>query len=284
MKILVDKRHSGLGKEKRLEWLRVRHPCPRALILVPPLIGGNVSQQVITFRRLIRKGYDLVTFNYSGHGNSSDKFSLRATIRDTLHMLARSFRISSQEKLPLYGIASCYSAIPVLYAAQHFAEPFKGLILINAIASLSLPPVIRSFLQYYRGTTPARISPRGLMRGVRQYADFLFPDILKSRDCFGTLERRRTRLLKTVSEFFTFNALQGVCLAKTPVLCLYARNDRVLEIFDVGMKLNYENEIRRVCPQARFRPLDGDHFFSPHAARGEALESIISFLRYSPSG
>jgi pimeloyl-ACP methyl ester carboxylesterase len=283
MKIVVDKRHADLGRQKRLEWVRVRHPRSGGLIFVPPLIGGNFAQQVKTFRRLIRQGYDLITFNYSGHGNSSDKFSPGATIRDTLYMLAHTFHISSQERLPLYGIASCYSAMPMLYAAHHFAEPFKGLILINAVANLSLQPVLRSFLQYYRQIFRAQDRRQGFMKAGMQYADLLFPNILKGRDRFGMLERRRTRMLKTVAEFFTLNPLQNVRLVKTPVLCLYARNDRILEIFDVGMKLSYEDDIRRVCPQALFHALDGDHFLSPHTARGEALKSIISFLRLSPS-
>jgi hypothetical protein len=106
---------------------------------VPPLIGGSLSQQVSSFRSLIRREYDLVSFNYSGHGSSSDQFSLGATIRDTFYMLTRTYSLCKKEQLPLFGIASCYSAIPILYAVHHLAEPLKGLVLINAIPNLPGP-------------------------------------------------------------------------------------------------------------------------------------------------
>jgi len=67
-------------------------------------------------------------------------------------------------------------------------------------------------------------------------------------------------------------------LDKTPVLCLYARKDRILEIFDTGFKKNYENDIKRLCPQVTFHSLDVDHYFSQPMARNEALKSIVSFF------
>ena len=139
-----------MGKRDALEWVRVRHRSPWGLLFVPPLIGGNVSQQVRLFRWLIRRGYDLLSFSYSGHGASSDRFSLRASMRDTGHMLFHASRLSDDEGLPLLGIASCYSAIPVLHAVHHLAEPIKKLVLINAIPALGPRAVVRSFVSYYR--------------------------------------------------------------------------------------------------------------------------------------
>jgi hypothetical protein len=108
--------------------------------------------------------------------------------------------------------------------------------------------------------------------------DFLFPGIVKNENYFGVLQRRRTSLFRIVSELFTWNPLHGVRLDKTPVLCLYARKDRILEIFDTGFKLKYEYDIKQLCPQAIFNSLDVDHYFSLPIARKEAFKLINSFL------
>ncbi|MCK4790323.1 MAG: hypothetical protein KAV87_41685 [Desulfobacteraceae bacterium] len=278
MKTLFEKGRYSVGKKQSLEWIRVRTCSPRGLVFVPPLIGGNLSQQVSSFRWLIRREYDLVSFNYSGHGSSSDRFSLGATMRDTLHMLCRTWRLTEKEQLPLFGIASCYSAIPMLYATHCLKEPIKKLVLINAISSLGPQAVISSFMTYYRKVFPTRKSLRRLKATVGHYVDLLFPGIAKGRDYFGVLERRRTRLFRTISEFFTLNPLKELHLEKTSVLCLYARKDTVLEIYDHGARANYQNDILRVCPQTLFHPLDGDHFLSLPMAKGQAVRSILSFL------
>jgi len=142
MKTLFEKGRYSVGKKQSLEWIRVRTCSPRGLVFVPPLIGGNLSQQVSSFRWLIRREYDLVSFNYSGHGSS----------------------------------------------------------------------------------------------------------------------------------------LKELHLEKTSVLCLYARKDTVLEIYDHGARANYQNDILRVCPQTLFHPWDGDHFLSLPMAKGQAVRSILSFL------
>jgi len=223
MNTIFEKGYLNTGKNKSIEWGHIRNASPKGLIFVPPLIGGKLAQQVISFRWLIRKKYDLISFNFSGHGDSSDKFSLKSSNQDTLYMLLHVCRMSQKESLPLYGIASCYSAIPILYAAHSLKEPFKRLVLINAISKLCLKSVINSFFSYYRKKFSPHKSLKKTIEAVSYYMDFLFPGIEKNENYFGVLERRRTSLFRIVSELFTWNPLHGVCLDKTPVLCLYAR-------------------------------------------------------------
>ncbi len=266
-----------------LEWVRVRTDSPKGIVFAPPLIGGDLSLQVLTYRRLIRKGYDLVSYSYSGHGNSTDKFSLGATIHDTLYMLNRVKVLSEKEKVPLFGIASCYSSIPCLYAAHNLAEPFERLVLINALPKLGTGSVLISFLNYYRkifANNPERSEGKS---GLVQYFDFLFPNIMKGKDNFGVLERKRTKLAKTVSEFFTMNPLKDVKLRKTPVLCLYARRDRFLDIYNAAFKVDYEENIRELCPCARFRILEGGHYVSLKRTRENAVRHIDMFFHPSLS-
>jgi len=58
MKTVFEKGRHSAGK-KSLEWVRVRNGSPQGFEFVLPLIGGNVSQQVIAFRWLVRQGYNL---------------------------------------------------------------------------------------------------------------------------------------------------------------------------------------------------------------------------------
>ena len=278
MKIFFERSRHALGKGNTLDWLRVRNGHPRGLVFVPPLIGGELSQQVSTFRWLIRRKYDLLSFSYSGHGHSSGTFSLGATLTDTFHMLGHASRLSEKEQLPLLGIASCYSAIPFLHALYHLAEPAIKLVLINAIPTLGPRAVVCSFLAYYGKVFTGKKRPLGLRTAAGDYADTLFPGIAKGKGVFGVLERSRAKLLKTLREFFTLRPLERVRLAKTPVLCLYARKDRILEIYDGGIHDNYQKDIRRLCPQALFHPLGGDHFLSSPLVKGEAARSITSFF------
>ncbi len=282
MNTLFEKGFYRVGRRDSLEWVRIRNNSPRGLVFVPPLIGGDLSQQVGIFRRLIRRQFDLISFSYSGHGGSSNKFSLGTTIRDTIHMLSSACRLTDTEQLSLFAIGPCYSALPLLYAVYHLGEPVKRLVLVNAIPRLGPQAVMSSFIAYYRKFFPAQRGLPGLSAAARHYADALFPGITKGKDHFGALKRRRARLLKTISEFVTLRPLEGVCLTRTPVLCLYARKDRVLQIYDGGIDANYQSDIRRICPLALFRSLDGDHFMSLPIAKGEAERSITSFFRNSP--
>jgi hypothetical protein len=193
-------------------------------------------------------------------------------------MLCEVQKISHGEGLPLFGIASCYAAIPFLHATDRLFEPVKRLVLINAISRLSVCAIIRSFCSYYYHILFSRNIFPGLRVALMQYADMLFPGIPKNRDLFGALRRKRARVGKIVSEFFTLDPLRDVCLARTPTLCLNASDDSVLDIFNLGAWSNYQRDIKRICPETEFQILRGDHFFSGSASREQATQLISSFF------
>jgi pimeloyl-ACP methyl ester carboxylesterase len=277
MKYVYEKRWE-IHSTVRLEWGRVHVPKPRGILFVPPLIGGDYVQQIRHFRRLIRRGYDLVSFNFAGHGGSTDKFSLEGTIRDTRIILDCTRRIGRREGLPIFGIGACYPAIPLLFLAGSPEGRFQKVILINAILGLSPRAVVRSFLDYYGHLRRTQRRAPRLMEALRRYVDFIFPGVAKSRRGFGALERHRTRLFKTLYDAFVLNPLKSIRLSRTPVLCLYSTDDPVLNLFDGMFGSDYEAEVRRVCPLARFRKMSTDHFLSHPRARTEVLEDLIRFL------
>ena len=279
MKTHFEKRRHEIEQRDVLEWVRVRNKSPHGLVFVPPLIGGTISQQVNAFRWLIRRGYDLFSFNYSGHGDSSDKFSLGATLRDTWYMLGYAAGLGQRENLPLFAIASCYSAMPVLYAAHHLREPIRRLVLINGIPTLGPQAVLQSFFLYYGRIFSRKRGPLGLWAALMDYADSLFPEVVKKKGRFGVLERSRAKFLRTIAEFFTLQPLKGVKLKQTPVLCLRSREDTILDIYGGHLNDNYRNTMRGICPMASFQAIEGDHFLSLPSAKGAAVRSISAFFK-----
>ena len=265
-------------KDAAIDWIHIRTPDPRALLFVPPLIGGHHAQQVRHFRRLIRRGYDLVSFNYTGHGDSAGKFSLEAALRDTRSALQRAAAISQREALPLFGIGVCYPAIPLLACAARFPGVFDKIVLVNAVMGLRPRAIIRSFFDYYSELRRTENRTPRLAEAFRRYADFIFPGVVKSRHRFGTLHRRRTRLLKTLWDAVFLDPLSDVHLPRTPVLCLYSTHDRIIRITENVLGDRYEDDVRRVCPLATFRPLAADHFLSHPDARSAAFGDVLAFL------
>lgn len=259
------------------EWVRLRNQNPEGLVFLTPLIGGSRSHLIRHFRFLTKFQFDLFSFSYSGHGHSSNRFCPSRSISDTVIMLRKARSACRREGLPFYGIAMSYAAIPVLYGANLLQEPFDRLVLINAIPRLGWIELLRSFSTYCR-----EISPPGHMKELmelpRAYLDFLFPHVRKGKRFFGNLERKRTQVFKTIAEFLAFNPLRGIQISETPVLCLYAGDDRLLRMYDNPVGPAYEKMIRQLCPRAVFGRLAGGHFLSCNMSRRQAIDWIGDYF------
>lgn len=279
-------RHSHrAGPGKRLEWVHLRRPNPCGALFSPPLIGGGGLLSIRHLRRLAHSGYDLLSFNYAGHGRSTPPFSLGTTLRDTRRMLALAKGHSEHRRLPLFGVGLCYGGIPLLRAAWEAGEPLRGIVLINALPRLLTFNLLRSLLALRRRMQATRGDSASLRRMARTYADRLFPNIPTNLSRFGILERRRIRLGRTLWEALTRNPLRGVCLETTPVLSLYSPHDPLLGAYRLfRADGHYEDHIRRICPQATFVLLSGDHFLSAPDDRRKACRAIVSFLRMTGAG
>ena len=265
-----------IGEHQSIEWVRTRYHRPQGLVFIPPLIGGDLSQQISDFRWLIKQRYDLVSFNYSGHGKSTNLFSIGASLRDTQHILSDTGSAATREAVPLFGIASCYGAIPLLSAVHRLKQSLAGIVLINAVPGFFPDVMLTSFLSHYRQVFYSRNTFTGFPTALKQHTDRLFPGITKGKDHFGTLKRRRAALAKTIFEFLTLEPLKGVRLDHIPVLCLHAQKDSILNIYR-----DYRDNIRAVCPQVRFHCLKADHFLSHANVRREATHLISNFLGFA---
>ncbi|MGD8367652.1 MAG: hypothetical protein PVG78_08420 [Desulfobacterales bacterium] len=267
------------GRNAPLEWVMATHQNPRALIFAPPLIGGLAAQQIRLYRRLIQSGYDLFSFSYSGHGLSWGRFSFAASIRDTRHALLHAACQARRRKIPVFGLATSYSAIPLLCAGRTDPSPFSKLVLINPLTRLCPLSVLRAFWSFCRRQPRPFSSEKRRYIYVKSYLDSLFPGIGKGLNRFGTLQRSRARTARILTEVLLQDPLSGVVLAHTPALCLYGRQDDILRIFHPDMGQDYEPVIRSICPRTRFQVYPGGHFLRSLKARAVVEGSILSFLR-----
>jgi hypothetical protein len=277
MRSIVERRLTPVGG-RQLETLRVRVRSPRGLVFVPPLVGGDAAQQLRNFRRLIRMGYDFFSFSYPGHGRSTDRFSHAAAIQDTVALLNLVAQANRRDNLPMWGIACCYAAIPLIYGNSRLGAPLGKLVLINAVFDLSARAALASFLRYYR-EIHGRQRPLSPVREIfRRYLDFMFPNVQTDRHGFGRLHRRRIRLFRTLMDVVWLRPLDAVCEDRTRALCLYGREDNILRFYGAGYPISYEMTVRRIFPAVEFQPLPGDHFLSYPITRDETLGRIRSFF------
>ena len=263
---------------RNVEFIRLRTQFPRAMVFIPPLIGGNLAQQVRCFRKLAACGYDLASFTYSGHGKSTGRFSLDVALTDTVRVLDHVRRLCRIEGLPLSGIGSCAAAIPLLYAAAARPQAFSGLVLINAVTRIRLTSILGSLLTYYRVIFRRNHRRYTLADVIRSYFEFMLPEVVRTQGAFGELAFRRIKPVRIFFEILAWNPLKRLSLDQVPVLCLYGREDRILKLYEAGCESRYRARITRLCPKVRFVPLEGDHFLSRPEVRFGAISEMSAFL------
>ncbi len=276
---LTERRLCPYGGGHHLEWMQMRAPRARGTIFAPPLVGGDGLLALRHLRPLRSKGYNLLSFNYSGHGLSSRPFSIRQSFRDTQCLLAFVRRHPRRFVEPHYGVGICYAAIPLVNALHRIGEPLPRIVLINAIPRLFSRNLLHSFWDFRRNLGTERWPAANLAFQMRRYAEFLLPGITINRRQFGLLALRRMRMLQTLVDWLASRQLRGVRLAQTAVLCLYSSDDRVFRAFRYfDAPRDYEAALRQVCPTAQFIRLEGDHFLSNRQDRQQALTAVTTFF------
>jgi pimeloyl-ACP methyl ester carboxylesterase len=270
--------HIKTGVKGGVQWVRAHGFRPRGIVFVPPLIGGHALQQIHALRRLAHRRLDVISFCYAGHGESSGVFSFQASLDNCSAVLDWARGQSLQERLPLYGIASCFGALPMIHSAAQRHEPLARMVLVNAVPHWRWENVAIHFVRRWFFQTRGWLSIAGIRMAMDEYLQDLFPRVVHRSRSFGILSRRRMRWLKMTAELWAFRHRPTVPLHNTPVLCAYGRRDRLLRQMGFVNWSGYETDILNVCPQARFWQLDGDHFLSRPAVRYRLLDTVAHFL------
>jgi len=266
------------GVARGVEWIWAGSSKPRGIVFVPPLIGGHALQQIRVLRPLVRRNLDLLSFNYAGHGNSAGPFCLQNSVDNCLTLMDRTVNQSRKANLPIFGVASCYGALPMLHALGQLKEPLSKLVLINAVPHWRWNRLAASFIRYWQNSSFWKWDARGLKRALHDYVQDLFPNVAHRRQAFGILSRHRIHWPRLLAEVLLFGARHPSPLSTTPVLCIYGRRDRLLQQAGFEDRAVYEALIERICPQARFQRMDGDHFFSGAKIRRKLINRICQYF------
>jgi len=251
---------------------------PKGLVFIPPLIGGGPAQQLATFRWLCKSDLDLLSFNYSGHGESGGRFSLASSERDTRIMLSMAAERAHRSGLPFYGIAACYATIPMLLGAMQSGEPFKKVVLINPLTEFFQGTFLHALYRCCRRGFSLKKPAESLKDSIDNYLELLFPNIARGVTGFGTLSRKRTQVLKVLFEWLSSNVEFDFSLPQTPALCIYSSRDPILDLGGGLLRNASMDCIRRVCSPVTFKAIDSDHFLSDPESRASTRQAIQAFL------
>lgn len=274
--VIGSSRTLTIGQEGPLTWTRLRTKHPRAVVFAPPLIGGSAGHMLHHFRWLGAFGLEVFSFDYAGHGRSQGAFSLTTSLHNSREMTRVASSAAGRRGLPLYGLGVCYGAIPLIFTAA-VETPIRRMILLNPIPGVSVKPLLSSFRQWCA-------SQRGAHRRIAGYLNALFPFTEKGIHGFGTLTRRRTRLVRTLFEALNFTPLDTLCLEGTRLLCLYATNDIIRQAAGYACDDAFRESIRAICPGARFHLIDDDHYLSQPRSRRRIRVLMADFLSATDSG
>ena len=266
------------GAHDSIEWIRIRSREPAGLVFAPPLIGGGAAQQIRMLRHLRVRSLDVFSFSYAGHGGSGGCFSISDSLENGVAMLRLAMSICRSEGLPLFGLATCYGAVPLLHAARQCGEPMRKLVLINAVPGWRLRVLWRSFMGYLHLKQHQRLAPLEVLQALRAYLNELFPGIIRWKEGFGALAFQRLNWVRMIWEAFVLQPLENHCLARTNVLCFYSAGDPLLSQMGWRNTTAYENAIRQVCPRTVFKALDSDHYLSDLSLRCWAADCVKQFF------
>jgi hypothetical protein len=275
---MLHLRHITTGVTRGLEWVYAGAAQARGIVFVPPLIGGHALQHVRQLRQLLHRRFSIVSFNYAGHGCSEGDFCLKTSLANTQQMLDLAVHHGEDQQLPLYGMASCFAALPLLKAASLRKGALNRIVLINAVPKWHLAKAAGNFVDFWRQSDFWRPTWQGFARAIRAYRDDLLPGLVHHPEAFGVLTRHRVRWSRVWHEIFCRRIVPDAAVGNTPVLCAYGQRDHLLRQIGFSKWSEYEAHIQSICRRVQFRPLNSDHFLADPPIRGQLLKEIERFL------
>lgn len=260
--VRIERQEVRVGAERVSVVRAAAHGRRKGVVLVPPLIGGSGMQQIRYFPLPRRSGYEVVSFDYRGHGQSDGVFFLAHALADTRAVLDA---LVAEQVGPVFGIGGCFGAIPLLAAAHRRPGAFSALALFNPVPNLQhMVSPLELLRNHFVEDGRLRLrNPLDYKAIIATTNDLLFPHVDKSREHFGILDYGRARMLRILGAYLVDRPLAGVSLPGPRAVVTYGRSDEILKLGRPEREERYRDAFRALLPRVEFRVLhDGDHYFT----------------------
>lgn len=257
----------------RIQVAHFRTPGPeKAILIIPPLIGGSFILFGRQFQQLVKGGHRIVSFNYRGHAPSEGRFDITSSLRDTME-LAESLR-DENPNTPIGAIGMCSGSMPIFHIVDRQPDFFWKLVFINAIHHIQqTASPLQAVRLYYRerGMRP----PSSAGDAVSTILDQVFPEIEKDEHHFGILPYKNVRRLRVAREYFlrVYPRISGLSI---PTLCCYGLGDAMLNLADEAAASKYRSAFRARFPEVQFSTFEADHFMT--GIKETVAGEIMAFL------
>lgn len=258
-------------------WLQVVHfhaatQSEKAILFVPPLIGGSYIFFGRQFRRLIEGGYRIVSYNYRGHRPSEGQFDLQTFFRDGVEVTQR-LRERNPDT-PIGAIGTCSGSMPIFRILEEDGGFFWKLAFVNAIHHIwQAATPAEAARMYYRahGLRP----PRSVGQAVNAVLAQVFPEVDQGPDHFGILPYSRVRTWRVARDYLTARQprLRAV---HAPALCCYADGDELLGLHDQASINDYRSSFSTQFDQLNFATFASDHFMN--GVKDSVADRILTFF------
>ncbi|MHB1033310.1 MAG: alpha/beta hydrolase family protein [Pirellulales bacterium] len=265
---------------------------PQRVVFISPLVGAGAAQPLLIFRNLTRRGSILLSFEYRGHGRSTGRFELDATLSDVHHALIWAWNYANGRGLSLHGFATCYGTVSLL---AQFKENGCGCLLksLSTVSGLfrmdqilrfdDFAPIASRHLgqklalaELVDGLAQQKFdwSGNALRYALFEYLTGLFPQLRVGHDYFEELRYERVSIPETLLQLSRARYLDGVTVPpEIPCHVFAGRNDDTLSLRTPEGREAYRKQVLSLIPHAVLHEHEFDHF-----GRGVEHDAVIEQL------
>jgi hypothetical protein len=262
---------------------------PKRLVLMPPLIGGSASTDLIVFRILARRGAIVLSYEYRGHPRSTGRFDLDGTVVDTRYAIRWAEDYARRRGLPLHAVTSCYGVVSLCaqFKPGLRRPPFwsfntvSGLFRMDQIIQFSdFAPIffrhvgveLDRALHSPEGSNQVAWNGDPFRAAMHEFLGGLFPKLRVGHDHFEELQYDRADMRKMLLQLLHATYLDSICIPpELPCNVVYGRDDDVMGLHTPAGREEYRKRVLALIPHAEFHEMDVDHF-----ARGSEQAATFS--------
>lgn len=181
-------------------WRLTSKVAPQALVLFFHGNAGNISTHLGTIAHLPKEGFEVVTMDYSGYGNSGGITSIDQVHSDVEEMLMHFSNEAKERELPFLVLGESLGATLTLTVTSTIDHRYRP-VCISAIAPFSS----------YRTIAREKLATLWLTYPLQWPLGFLVTDSFSPIDRVATLTSKALLIHGTSDEVVPFHHSQKLC-------------------------------------------------------------------------